>query len=154
MVVLVASAAGLLSGCRSGGSREAFCAKAPDVPVVRDVATLGEPEGRDQVDELLSSLQGLRDASPGEVRNDVNTLVAVTRDLRDALDDAAEGKTGRPASDLQQNLDDYAAASARIVEYASRWCGIDLTTPTTAAPTTVPPTNATSASEPTATTAG
>ena len=116
----------LALGCSEQGSREAFCETAPEVPVVRDPTALDSPEGEELLGELLGALERLRDASPGEVRNDVNILVSVTRKLRQALADAADGEGDDAVGALQQDLDDYAAASARVVDYAERSCGLEL----------------------------
>lgn len=126
--IAAVAAALSLGGCSgsSSGSREAFCTTVTEVPVIRDVATLIEPQGSGALVELLDSLERLRRASPRPVRRDVDTLLAVTRDLSAALDDAAAGTVGPPLASLQQNLDDFAAASSRVVDYTSRSCGLDI----------------------------
>ncbi|MPY93188.1 MAG: hypothetical protein GEV08_09010 [Acidimicrobiia bacterium] len=122
-------------GCRQQGSREAFCAQVVEVPVVSDADTLVAPGGEDLLDGLLEGLEDLHDASPGEVRPDVGTLVSVTKDLREVLREAdPERADEETLAELRSGLAYYGAASERVVAYTSRTCGIDLTT-VTATPT-------------------
>lgn len=126
-------AALLVAGCRSDGSREAFCERVLDVPVIRDADTLVEPGGEELLAELLAALQQLRDASPGEVRPDLNTLVSVTEDLQRVLAEGdLESADAEVLAELRSGVVYYGAASERVVAYADRTCGIDLTNVTPA----------------------
>lgn len=121
----------VVPACRGGASREAFCRRVVDVPVVNDADTLVEPGGEELLDELVSALEELRAASPGEVRPDLNTLVDVTRDLREVLQEGgADASAQEVMAELRAGLAYYGAASGRVVAYTERACGIDLTTAT------------------------
>ena len=78
VVVLLGVLGGALAACSDDdGSQESFCARLPETPdladVVRDLDS-AEPE---QLDDRLSnaadSYGDLRDASPDEIRDDVET---------------------------------------------------------------------------------
>lgn len=121
----------VLPACRGGGSREAFCRRVVEVPVVNDADTLVEPGGEELLDELVEALEGVRSVAPGDVRPDLNTLVDVTRDLRSVLDEGGPGSAEEEVlAELRAGLAYYGAASERVVAYTERACGIDLTTAT------------------------
>jgi hypothetical protein len=132
-VLVLGALVPLLASCRQEGSREAFCRRVVDVPVVRDADTLVEPGGAELLDELLDALEELRDGSPGDVRPDLNTLVSVTEDLRVVLREGGQERAEEETvAELRSGLAYYGAASERVVAYAARNCDIDLTSVTPA----------------------
>jgi hypothetical protein len=101
------------------------------VPVVNDADTLVEPGGEELLDELVDALEDVRSAAPGEVEPDLNTLVDVTRDLRQVLEEGGTGAAPEEVlAELRAGVAYYGAASERVVAYTERACGIDLTSVT------------------------
>ena len=116
------AAASSATGCGSGGgSKEAFCARVVEVPVVRSAEQLQGPEGADTLSRLAGALDRLEKASPADIRPQVGEMHDIVKKLRAAARTTAPAI---PASDAE--LQQFADASDRVVAYAKRTCGIEL----------------------------
>jgi hypothetical protein len=108
---------------------EAFCAHVQRVRTITTAEQLQGQGGQATLADLRSALGQLRARSPGAVRGDVATLVDVTRRLQDALDSQDRGSQAqrdRATAELDASLAAFEQASARVVDYAQRTCGVDL----------------------------
>jgi hypothetical protein len=129
-LAIVAVAGASLAGCGRGpdASPQAFCSSVATVPVITSTEQLQGPQGQADLDRLRASLGRLRDRSPADVRDDVETLATVTTKLRDALrKEAVDPAAGsKEAAQLEAPLAAFQSASERIVRYTEQTCGIEL----------------------------
>lgn len=118
---------GALSACGGGGSVEDFC---------ESYASLESMEGQD-IGGLGDALDDLSDASPDEIRDDVDTLNAAFGELSSAIEDAGIDAENFDLSnpdldpealrDLQQDMqaletDDVRQATSNVEKYATENC--------------------------------
>ena len=139
LVALITAASGC-TGSDSSGSDEAFCARLAETPALSTVierftsASSGELDQR--LDEAAEAYAALRDAAPGEIDDEVATLV----DLVDAVIGAVRSNpddTVAVADQVRSVIGDHPeadAASIEVTDYAARTCNIELGTTTVPGP--------------------
>ena len=127
--MLAALAVAAACSGRDDGSIQAFCDQAAKVEVVTTSEELVGPGGTRRATELVTALEGLRDVAPKEIRGEVDTMVAVSGNLRDALvAEEGDDETTRSESKdtLAESLAKFAPASDAVVAYTRKTCGINL----------------------------
>jgi transposase len=129
-LALVVVLALVVRACRQpDAGAEAFCAEVQRIRTITTAEQLQGQGGQATLAELRSALGQLRTRSPGAVRGDVATLADVTGRLQDALDQQDRGNQAerdRATAELDASLAAFEQASARVVDYAQRTCGVDL----------------------------
>lgn len=140
-VALALVAAGLLSGC-GGDDVEGYCADLADQK--QAINALSEDAGGARlVTEGLEIFEPLREAAPGDVRDEWDTLVFALQDLSAAIEKAGTtprklARSGRPEGVTDEELaliqdtavelasDRVQEAGAGIEQHAQDVCGVDL----------------------------
>ena len=139
LAALITAATGC-TGSDSSGSDEAFCARLAETPALSTVierftsASSGELDQR--LDEAAEAYAALRKAAPGEIDDEVDTLV----DLVDAVIGAVRANpddTVAVADQIRSVIGDHPgaeAASTEVTNYASGTCNLELGTTTVPGP--------------------
>lgn len=115
------------TGCGSeGGSIEAYCNQVTRVPTITDRDQLSVPDPTSATTELVTELRRLRAAAPKDIRPDVTVLVEVSEQLERALTATDEQSRSDASDAVDGRRTVWKEASARVVAYTKRRCGIDL----------------------------
>jgi hypothetical protein len=122
-----ASLALLAAGCRDGGGNErAFCNQVVNVPVITDRDQLAVPDPATATGNLVTALRRLRTTAPNDIRRDVTTMVTVAEAVQRALTTPGTPDAEEARTQIERQSPAWSDASARVVSYARRTCGIDL----------------------------
>lgn len=126
------------------GSTAAFCESARTGENPIDVFDQYDPTNVDtarvQLQRGVERLKQLEHAAPGEIRDDVQVLVAAAEQLVTVLDPAAKDKTAPDAS----AFDRVEAASGNVVRFAADNCGLQLDSAASTSQVTLSPQTVTS----------
>ena len=126
-VLVAVGAVALPTGCGGDPSgTEAFCAQVRRVPVITDRLQLATPDPTTASAELVDELERLRNASPRAVRGDVEVLLELTRVLGTAITTTDEATRADALQTLENRRVEWERASASVVAYTNRICGVQL----------------------------
>ncbi len=130
VVVLLLVAGGVafaLTRDSGGGSKDAFCKAARDH---RDELNLSGETAEDRA-KVLSAGNALADASPKEIKRDVQTVIDAYERLDNALRSAGsdpESQASAAQSIFSDVGTDVEAAGKRVDDYAKQNCGLTIST--------------------------
>jgi hypothetical protein len=117
----------VVAGCSDdGGSARAFCSQVVNVPVITDRDQLAVPDPATATGNLVTQLRRLRTTAPNDIRRDVTTMVTVAEAVRRALTAPGTPEATDARTQIERQTPAWTDASARVVSYARRTCGIDL----------------------------
>jgi hypothetical protein len=122
-----AALAVLLAACHDGGGNtRAFCNQVVNVPVITDRDQLVTPDPTTATGNLVDQLRRLRTTAPHDIRRDVTTMVAVAEAVQRALTAPGTPEADDARTQIERQTPAWSDASARVVSYARRTCGVDL----------------------------
>ncbi|CAN5794376.1 hypothetical protein BH24ACT3_BH24ACT3_05260 [soil metagenome] len=136
VVVLVGLAVLAPTGCSDAdGSDEAFCAALPDVPelaAVLDHFERSDPESAlRNLDGAVERYRELEAAAPGDIRDEVATVVDLVERIADALgtDPDDPNEAAALLAEIEPDAAEVADAAEGVAAYASSTCGVEINPP-------------------------
>ncbi|MDY7105580.1 MAG: hypothetical protein S0880_30720 [Actinomycetota bacterium] len=127
LALLVASCSG-----DDDGDLVAFCERLREVPVITSKEQIDSagPDA-DVLAGVVRRLANVEEVAPGDVADDVHTMVETVAVLHDAIEAEGDlGGEGAAAAEARAEVETrraaYAMASDRVVDYAEASCGIEL----------------------------
>jgi len=127
VALVAAGVLALPTACGGDGAEpDAFCAQVRRVPVITDRLQLATPDPTTASAELVDELERLRNASPRAVRADVEVLLELSRVLGTAITTTDEAARADALATLETRRVEWERASASVVAYTNRVCGVQL----------------------------